>query len=382
MAARRMNRTQKSGVLQHLHDAPRDIRIVPQGQDAATGMMKWLVTDSYRKGKHWTHIQRSPVGADELALAIAEIREVTGKGSLTVPTFSELSTLYRRKHGDGGMGSCFDDMLADLEDSNYATNSISNYSSVVQRVMNWAIQRKKISMVPALEYRTKRTFRSRLYRGNERQRLQNAMDACDSHIYWWWRALETRPIRKGDISKLRIDRHLVLVGKNAPYIRWRPQKTGNRIQKETHIPLLDKRTGDPVDVDLFLYIVGSEECRRLPRPKDCPFMFPAVGSERNGLVSKLKPGEWREIGYPIKHWRYLCDEKHADIPDLHPHDLKHEAMRRMVLDEGWTPLEIRKLGINYSARAIEAYLNMDAMDALGAADAARRTQTLGQCDSV
>jgi hypothetical protein len=297
------------------------------------------------------------------------------EGSLTDATYKELSQHYREQKGTGGMKSVFDrletalgkysvdrkfarrydEFIIALKSSGRAVNTVSNYSSVVQRVLNFAFEHLMIDVMPIRSFEIVRTFRDRVWRGDERIRFWNTANQFDSHLTWATRFSERRPIREDDLAHLT-DVNLVLVGPNAPYIRFRPKKTSRRKPRDTYLPLLDKRTGKPFDQELFDYLVNG-------RPSGCPYLFPRIGTERNGRTSKLKPGRWKFLGDPDRHWKYLLAK--AGISDFHFHDLKHVAITNMIKVEGWTRDELKDLGIQYSDRAIDVYLNLDAEDALG-----------------
>jgi hypothetical protein len=129
------------------------------------------------------------------------------------------------------------------------------------------------------------------------------------------------------------------------------------VPRDTYLPLLDRSTGEPCDDALFAYLVYGDG--RIP---GCPYLFPRYGTERNGLISKLRPGDWRSIGYPIKHWRWLCSK--ADIEDLDPHDLNHVGITHMLTEGGFSETDLQHLGIKYTQRAISVYLNLDASHVL------------------
>ena len=63
-------------------------------------------------------------------------------------------------------------------------------------------------------------------------------------------------------------------------------------------------------------------------PADCPWLLPMIGTEHNGRVTKLRPGVWKKIIEPDRHFARLIDE--CGISDFVFHDLKHCAETYMV----------------------------------------------------
>jgi integrase len=339
------------------------------------------ITHSYRRsgGKHPQRVQVTIDSQDKRQIAKAQLDLIASvEGSFSDIKFKALSAKYREDHGDGGMrsvyeiveskiGNCkidkffparFDAMISELRGIGRAENTVSNYKSVVQRVLNSARSKGIISEVPISDFSIRRTFRDRVWRGDERQRFMRTVSDFDSHLQWAIKLAECRPIR-GDSDLVSLtSENLVLVGPNAPYIRFRPAKTGKRKPRDTYLPLLDKRTGKPFDRELFDYLVSG-------RPAGCPLLFPAIGTLRNRNTSLLKIGAWRPLGDFDRHWNYLCEK--AEVTDLHFHDLKHVAITRMLRDEGWSRDDLKGLGIQYSDRAIDVYYNSDAESILGKA---------------
>jgi len=290
-------------------------------------------------------------------------------GSLTDKTWSTLSADYQSVRGDQGMAwyygkletefgrrkigrrfiQHYERFIQRLRGDGLAPNTIANMKSVIMRVLNHAYRHGKISDVPIKDWNIERTYRQRVWVGDERLRFYNKMQSVDSPIYWSVRFAEERPVRgRSDLWNLT-DENLILFGPGAPYIRYRPEKTRRERQEYTYLPLID------ISPDILDYLTRC-------RPKGCPYLFPSVGTERNANVTKLAPGEWRKIGYPIKHWRWLCTK--AGIHDFRFHDLKHVAITHMISTLGYTVERLKELGIQYSEQSVNVYWCRDAFSAL------------------
>jgi hypothetical protein len=77
----------------------------------------------------------------------------------------------------------------------------------------------------------------------------------------------------------------------------------------------------------------------------------------------MRPGVWAPLGDPDKAFTSIV--RRAKVQDFHMHDLKHVALSHMLKDEGWSRDELKELGIQYSDKAIDVYLHLEALDALG-----------------
>jgi integrase len=159
------------------------------------------------------------------------------------------------------------------------------------------------------------------------------MKQINSHLYWSVWFAERRPIRgRSDLWKLT-NENLVLFGPNAPYIRFRAQKTAKRKARDTFLPLGDL----PEIIEYFAH----------GRPVGCNYLFPRV-----------ECGAGVQMGNPRRHWTYICSR--AGVEDLHFHDLKHVAITYM-LDNGYSARDLQNLGIQFSEKMINnVYYNYGA----------------------
>ena len=130
------------------------------------------------------------------------------------------------------------------------------------------------------------------------------------HLALWDRALsdeEVTAISGGAAQAARRDAEsLILVGRNAPYMRFYPKKT--RSGKEPRPCILPN-----IDRALLGYFASVE--KEFP---DCPYYFPRIRRNKlKGTAKWFKAGNWR------KAFSTVC--KNAQITDFHIHDLRHEA---------------------------------------------------------
>jgi integrase len=327
-----------------------------------------------------THVQKTIATQNQRAILKARLELAQSvEGSLTSLSYEYLSKHYIAQKGTGGMASPFarcekelgkyvpdkkfafhyDQFCAKLRDEGKAVNTISNHKSVVQRVLRYAYQSNLIDMEPIRDYGIRREYRDRVWTAAEKLQIWNEIERTDSHLRYAMILLEHRPIRKMDIAPLR-DENLVLTGPEGPYIRFRPKKTGRgdkaKKPRDTYLPLLDKRTGKPFSDELYDYLLHG-------RPQGCPWLFPRIGTEKNGAWTNMKPGAWAPLGDPDKAFTSIV--RRAKVVNFHMHDLKHVALSHMLKDEGWSRDELKELGIQYSDKAIDVYLHLEALDALG-----------------
>lgn len=60
-----------------------------------------------------------------------------------------------------------------------------------------------------------------------------------------------------------------------------------------------------------------------------------------------------------KYWLEAC--RALSIPDLHWHDLRHEAASRMI-EAGWSAHEVRVVTGHASSQHLDRYVNLDPAD--------------------
>lgn len=165
--------------------------------------------------------------------------------------------------------------LDTLQAEGKAVNTISNHMAAIHHVLNVAYKRRMIDDKPIREAEIKRVYRKRVLSEDERKRLENVMLECKSHLYWSVRFSELRPIRKNDLWSLTRE-NLILFGDVPPHIRFRAQKTSNRTETETCLPLADL----PEMLSYFHSL-----------PAGCPWLFPDnAGRKRTGKRCLRAPG--------------------------------------------------------------------------------------------
>jgi integrase len=280
------------------------------------------------------------------------------------PSFSTLLKRTLRKNNGAGMPSVyavlerelgkwpvdegfqlhFDRFIDKLAEVGRAQNTIANYQSVVQKILNDAKDKRMISTIPIASFDIRREYRDRVWTPEERERLYRTLKAYRSHLFWSVYFSEKNPIRgRSDLWHLTRD-DLVLKGMFAPYVRFRPQKTSKVKPRDTYLPEIDDA------------LLNYWDWLKVMFP-DCPYLFPRV-------FIRFKKYCWAPMGEPDKHWSYICGK--AKVADFHFHDLKHVAISWMVHarnEDGstrYTLQDLKDLGIQYSDEAIAVYLNLDA----------------------
>jgi len=330
-----------------------DMKITPKGRDKKSGFKKYFIDHAYRRadGKS-THITRTAIGSTELALKIAEMKKIAD-GSLISIAFHSCIALTLQENNGAGMSSVYkiidkelgkypvnkrfvihyNDFILKLKNSGKSVNTISNYKSCIRTALNKAYNQGRIESIPIKDFEIEREFRDRVWTPKEKERIYNAMHHLESHLYWSVWFAERRPIRgRSDLWRLTDD-NLVLVGKGAPYIRFRAQKTSKKVPRDTFLPLEGMEP-------LIKYF-------RQGRPKGCRLLFPRIEGDN-----------WYPMGNPKRHWNTICDK--AKVPDFHFHDLKHVAITHM-LDSAYAIQDLKNLGIQFSDDMInKVYYNYNA----------------------
>lgn len=235
----------------------------------------------------------------------------------------------------------FQVFVDELRDRGLADNTISNYKSAIQRSLNRAYKNGLIREVPIRDFGIVRKFRSRIWSSDEKTRIYAHMDT-DEGEYWRVYFSERNPIRRMDLANLRRE-SLVRIGPYAPYIRFQPKKTENIKPKPCVLSIID---------DALLARFDDLE-KRFP---DCPYLFPNISKNK-----KLKTERWEYAGKTSKRFVTICDD--AEVGDFRFHDLKHVAITNM-LKSGFTRDSLKRLGIQFSDRAIDVYDETSAFDEL------------------
>ncbi len=347
---------------------------LPGGTEAALGVKflpdgRTLIRHPYRRADgvaSWKQVTLDTRDKRKIAKAMLDLA-VSVEGSLKTPTFGECVEHYLHRHGGGedygGMRSCFDGRVGvrkalgrvKVNDRllqayhKYTTsisgerkpNTVNNYRICVRSVLNYAYRTGLIDRVPIRDYGiTAFEYRERVWTQQERQRIFNVLDGWDSHLKWAVYFAALNPIRKTDQFGLTRE----ALDMTNRVVRFRPRKTGRRKQRLTILPNIDDTL-----MGYFLSLPG-----------ECPWLFPMVATERNGMHTKMKPGQWRRTGDPKRHFRSVCAA--ADVDDFHWHDLKHVAVTYMIEEQGYSYERLRKLGIQYSEKTARVYHNRDALE--------------------
>ena len=174
--------------------------------------------------------------------------------------------------------------------------------------------------------------RDRILSEDEQTRLLDALKRNDSYLYWPVRFSLKNPIRKSDLISLTREN----LNRFDQYVHFLPSKTARRKQKEACL--------ECVDSDLLEYFDSL--------PPECPFLFP----------QGIRNGEYVPLGDFKKHWHSMLTE--ARINDFRWHDLKHCAITFMI-DAGYSILDLKNLGIQFSAEMVERYYNFSAKKVIG-----------------
>lgn len=335
-----------------------DMKITNDGTDRKTGKMKYKLDLPIRINGKATHIKRTALGSNDLQKKIAELQELADS-SLTdtrFPTLGECIDTVILENGGAGMLCTYNKINRDigekiinkqfiadyyaymqkLKAEGKSTNTISNYKGCIRRSLNFALERGKIDSVPIKSWDIEHEYRDKVWTPDERKKIFDKMVELNSHLFWPVYFAERNPIRKADLFNLK-EENLVLVGRGAPYIRYRPSKTKKKKQRDAYLVEIDEKL-----LNYFMSI----------RPKGTPYLFP---------YTDRFTGEVKKMGNPKRHWNTICRE--AGVEDMHIHDLKHCAVTYMLnirLESGinkFTKQDLKDLGIQYSDKAIEVYYN-------------------------
>ena len=90
--------------------------------------------------------------------------------------------------------------------------------------------------------------------------------------------------------------------------------------------------------------------------------FDGLSAECEFLFPRFVNGEYTDLGDFKNHWHTILKE--ARIEDFRWHDLKHCAITFMI-DAGYTTLDLKILGIQFSAEMVERYYNFSAKKVIG-----------------
>jgi integrase len=342
----------------------KEMKIDKVGTDPQTGIAIYQIDCAYRRGDgRPTHIKRQALGSTDLAVKIAQIQEVVEGGSLTVPYFEQCIEYYLQNKGFGGFSkACYD--LARKQLGKYRVNKVfrkhyvdynsilvskgikpntrNNYRTVVRSILHFSVG-SLLEVCPVTDFLMEQfEYRDRVWDHSERQRLFDKLSEWDSHLIMAIYFMAKNPIRKNDLR--RLTRKNLISEAGVSVVQFVAGKTSRSAKgKLTTLPNIDHVLLD--------YWTGL--------PPGCPWLFPMVGTERNGMHTKMKPGAWRQMGDFDRHFNSLCDA--ALVVDFTIHDLKHCAITYMM-EQGYTYEELRKLGIQFSPKTAAIYDNRSAVD--------------------
>lgn len=194
--------------------------------------------------------------------------------------------------------------------------------------LNFCVKRGLISENPLKSFdKLPETSRDRVLTESECTRIMNVMQLNGSYLYWPFYFSLKNPIRLGDLRNLTKEN----LDWFKPWIHFYASKTMKRKKRETCLPFLDE--------SLMEYFKSL--------PEDCPYLFPRIDSK----------GRWFKLGDPKRHWHSILQQ--AEIKDLRWHDLKHHSIS-WILDNGYSALDLKNLGIQYSDSMINRYYHFSA----------------------
>jgi len=84
------------------------------------------------------------------------------------------------------------------------------------------------------------------------------------------------------------------------------------------IPASKAKEGVPIAIPIIPAVKEILDRRLAALPRDCQWIFPSKGSKRGHIVTVQR------------QWAVLCSEKHANLQNLKPHDLRHTLATWMV----------------------------------------------------
>lgn len=338
--------------------------------------VRWYFVDrAYRRGDgRSTHFKRKTTDPVQHARHVIEAQSITGECSLTSKRFAECISTYLDEHGPGGfseacyarasreLGRLYPDKpnfaaayaqyCAKLEASrDKAVNTVNNYKTVIRTVCNYAHKTGRCGAPSIRDYQLKKgNERDRILSPGEELAIENKLREWDSHLLQPFLFALRNPIRKRDLFNRRRDElKMELVnGQRIWVLQFVAHKTSR--MKRTRITTLPNITRE------FLDYVST-------LPGDCPWLFPMIGTKKNGIKTKLRPGKWRKILDADKHFNTLLRE--CGIQDFKFHDLKHCAETYMIR-QGYHYEDLQKLGIQMSNKTQRIYDNRDQLEIVAA----------------
>ena len=298
-------------------------------------------------------------------------------GSLTVTpkssTFESVARDRIAKHGDASMAGYFDRLIAlcgskrpeEWREAYYLTiqrlrtvpsprtgqpvseSTINRYQSVFRMIFVHALDERIISEMPVKITTTEEEGRDRVWTPGEKEKIFKAMEELNSWLYLPVYFSAVNPIRASDLFGNEDDGNPGLRRSDwkpeSNWVQFLASKTGRgkRAKKRpTFLKQIDERIRDHFE----------------SLPESCDHLFPRIlpdGSCRPVIVGD----SLREYD---REWERICDK--AEVTDLRWHDLKHCAIT-FLLDNGYSELDLKNCGIQYSKKMIDRYYHFDAAKA-------------------
>ncbi len=221
----------------------------------------------------------------------------------------------------------------------YIKSSTRNrYLAYAKAAYNYSVSEGKVKENPLKGF--KKLYekpRDRVWDKEEYERIFAILEKRKSYLLMPVLFASKNPIRKGDLINLKRENyHFNQFNPFRSYVHFLPQKTGKRKPKHAHLECLDKRI-----MEYFQSL-----------PETCPYLFPRIDEK----------GRWHQLGDFKKEWKKVLSE--AKVTGLTFHDIKHCAITWMM-DNGYTELQLRNLGIQYTQKMIQLYYHEDPEKSMG-----------------
>lgn len=303
----------------------------------------------------------------------AKLQTQTNNRSLKETDFKAVALTRIQNEGDASMGGYFDRLIALVGDKRpsewrsaylstmqYLKNTVNpankkprspgtlnRYRSVFKMVFNFAKDEHIVSDYD-LNLKIKLDHeegRDRVWTAAERDKIFEVLHARNSWLTMAVYFSAFNPIRAGDLFGCRDD------DKNGfnpglrkenfnpikNWVEFYANKTKKKNLRPTYLKQIDEKLRD--------YFSSL--------PSDCPFLFPRIYSD----------GSWKQVearrGYREYDTEWDTVLLLAGVKDFHWHDLKHCSIT-YLLDNGYSELDLKNCGIQYTRRMIDRYYNYDA----------------------
>jgi hypothetical protein len=230
---------------------------------------------------------------------------------------------------------------------NRSETTINRYKAVFRMVFNFAIE-EKIITESDLSLKIKLTSedgRDRVWTTAERDKIFEVLHNRNSWLRMPVYFSAFNPVRVGDLFGFK-DQDPAKCSPGLRRENWKPLKNwvefyANKTKKENNRPTYLKQ----IDHELRNHFDSL--------PGDCPFLFPRIFPDNSWKQAVVSRG-YREYD---AEWDTVLEL--AGVKDFHWHDLKHCAIT-FLLDNGYSELDLKNCGIQYTKRMIDRYYNFDA----------------------